>query len=85
MDETVRAIRALTGGYHPSIHDDRYNGKLDMKEALKALTAIAEGYSAVRVDDRFIYVLNPDYQEDRGDNVNLVIDVWEMKKWLSQI
>lgn len=83
MKETVRAIRALTGGYHPSIHDDRYNGSFDTKGFLKALTAIAEGYKVVGVNDVGIVVENPDFVVDRGDDPYLVIDVEEVRKWLS--
>lgn len=54
MDETIRALRAIVGGYHPTIHDERYivvenpefqedNGSnpnlvIDFEEAKKWLT-----------------------------------------------
>lgn len=55
MNETIRALRAIVSGYHPTIHDER-----------------------------FIVVENPDFEEDNGENPNLVIDFEEFKNEYSR-
>ncbi len=42
------------------------------KEIWEVLTAIIDGYHG-KVEDGFIIVENPDFQEDNGTNPNLVI------------
>lgn len=53
----------------------------DMKKLLHVLTAIAEGYDVKGYNDRYIVVENPDFNEARGDDPNLVIDIKEARKW----
>lgn len=44
----------------------------------KTLKAIAEGYPIQVLDDRYIIVENPEFEEDNGKNPNLLIDVQEL-------
>lgn len=44
-------------------------------ELRKALRAIAWGYDVDSAEDTYIIVENPDFEEDNGENPNLVIDV----------
>jgi hypothetical protein len=46
----------------------------DTKELVKALRAIAEGYSVTTWCDNLIGVENPDYMPDDGSNPRFVID-----------
>ena len=50
-----------------------------MDETIRALRAIVSGYHPAIHDDRFIVVENPDFEEDNGENPNLVIDFEEFK------
>lgn len=49
------------------------------RNTYKTLKAIAEGYMVVGEQDRYIVVSNPDFQEDNGSDVNLVIDIEELR------
>lgn len=57
---------------------------MSVEGIIKALQAIADGY-AVKTDGmgEYIQVENPDYQEDRGDDPYLVIDMKEVIAMLS--
>lgn len=46
----------------------------------RILRLIAEGHPVTVADDRYIMVPNPDYQEDRGDDPNLLWDVYDAPK-----
>lgn len=47
-------------------------------DARMILQLIAEGYPVKTFDDRYIVIENPDFIEDRGDDPNLVFDVWSL-------
>jgi hypothetical protein len=50
-----------------------------MDETIRALRAIVSGYHPAIHDERYIVVENPDFEEDNGENPNLVIDFEEFK------
>ena len=49
-----------------------------LSELLKALRAIAEGYSVETEGERYILVENPAYRPDSGEDPLLVIDIVEV-------
>jgi len=48
-------------------------------EVLKALIAIAEGYSVRGEADRFVIVENPKFKEDDGSDPHICIDTFELR------
>lgn len=60
----------------PTIADIALSKK---NEWLRVLEAIAEGYPVRGEQDRYIVVENPYYQEDIGNDPNLIIDVEDVR------